>query len=97
MTLKVACRPFFGNYRGELRAFVLQSRIVVLQTVGVVVEGICGSCAMNIAGENTLACICNIDQNTSKTTKIYPLPHMFIIKVSVHTASFIRCFTHRTI
>uniref|UniRef100_A0A9J2PP23 Succinate dehydrogenase [ubiquinone] iron-sulfur subunit, mitochondrial n=1 Tax=Ascaris lumbricoides TaxID=6252 RepID=A0A9J2PP23_ASCLU len=43
-------------------------------------EGICGSCAMNIAGENTLACICNIDQNTSKTTKIYPLPHMFVIK-----------------
>uniref|UniRef100_A0A1I8ERP8 Succinate dehydrogenase [ubiquinone] iron-sulfur subunit, mitochondrial n=1 Tax=Wuchereria bancrofti TaxID=6293 RepID=A0A1I8ERP8_WUCBA len=43
-------------------------------------EGICGSCAMNINGENTLACICKIDENTSKSTKIYPLPHMFVIK-----------------
>ncbi|CAJ0608290.1 unnamed protein product [Cylicocyclus nassatus] len=43
-------------------------------------EGICGSCAMNIGGENTLACICRIDTNTSKTTKIYPLPHMYVIK-----------------
>ncbi|KAI6227814.1 Succinate dehydrogenase [Aphelenchoides besseyi] len=43
-------------------------------------EGICGSCAMNIGGQNTLACICNIDTNTSKSTKIYPLPHMYIVK-----------------
>ncbi|KAL3995647.1 Succinate dehydrogenase [ubiquinone] iron-sulfur subunit mitochondrial [Acanthocheilonema viteae] len=43
-------------------------------------EGICGSCAMNIGGENTLACICKIDEDTSKSTKIYPLPHMFVIK-----------------
>ncbi|KAK6054343.1 succinate dehydrogenase and fumarate reductase iron-sulfur protein [Cooperia oncophora] len=44
------------------------------------VKGICGSCAMNIAGENTLACIQKIDPDTSKVTKIYPLPHMFVIK-----------------
>jgi succinate dehydrogenase (ubiquinone) iron-sulfur subunit len=43
-------------------------------------EGICGSCAMNINGGNTLACICKIDENLSKTTKIYPLPHMFVVK-----------------
>ncbi|KAE9420342.1 hypothetical protein Angca_004915, partial [Angiostrongylus cantonensis] len=43
-------------------------------------EGICGSCAMNIGGENTLACICRIDRDTSKSTKIYPLPHMFVVK-----------------
>ncbi|GMS84220.1 hypothetical protein PENTCL1PPCAC_6395, partial [Pristionchus entomophagus] len=43
-------------------------------------EGICGSCAMNVAGSNTLACICNIDEDTSKSTKIYPLPHMFVVK-----------------
>jgi len=43
-------------------------------------EGICGSCSMNINGENTLACICNIDENTSKTSKIYPLPHMYVVK-----------------
>ncbi|KAE9549592.1 hypothetical protein FO519_007188 [Halicephalobus sp. NKZ332] len=43
-------------------------------------EGICGSCAMNIGGQNTLACICNIDMDTSKSTKIYPLPHMYVVK-----------------
>ncbi|XP_029650100.1 succinate dehydrogenase [ubiquinone] iron-sulfur subunit, mitochondrial [Octopus sinensis] len=43
-------------------------------------EGICGSCAMNIGGVNTLACICKIDGNISKPTKIYPLPHMYVIK-----------------
>jgi succinate dehydrogenase (ubiquinone) iron-sulfur subunit len=43
-------------------------------------EGICGSCSMNINGSNTLACLCKIDDNTNKTTKIYPLPHMFVIK-----------------
>lgn len=42
--------------------------------------GICGSCAMNIGGENTLACICKIDTDTGKSTKIYPLPHMFVVK-----------------
>jgi len=43
-------------------------------------EGICGSCAMNINGLNTLACLCKIDDATSKATKIYPLPHMYVIK-----------------
>ncbi|KJH51412.1 putative succinate dehydrogenase [ubiquinone] iron-sulfur subunit, partial [Dictyocaulus viviparus] len=43
-------------------------------------EGICGSCAMNIGGENTLACIRKIDSDTSKSLKIYPLPHMFVVK-----------------
>lgn len=43
-------------------------------------EGICGSCAMNINGTNTLACLCKIDENLGKATKIYPLPHMYVIK-----------------
>nr|WBB44922.1 DHSB protein [Chrysogorgia stellata] len=43
-------------------------------------EGICGSCAMNIGGKNTLACICRIDTNSSKDEKIYPLPHMYVVK-----------------
>lgn len=38
-------------------------------------EGICGSCAMNIEGGNTLACICKINRDVSKPVKIYPLPH----------------------
>ncbi|XP_065368239.1 succinate dehydrogenase [ubiquinone] iron-sulfur subunit, mitochondrial [Calliphora vicina] len=43
-------------------------------------EGICGSCAMNIAGTNTLACISKIDTNTSKSLKVYPLPHMYVVR-----------------
>ena len=42
-------------------------------------EGICGSCAMNIDGENTLACLCYINKS-SEATKINPLPHMFVVK-----------------
>ncbi|SNX82206.1 Succinate dehydrogenase [ubiquinone] iron-sulfur subunit, mitochondrial [Melanopsichium pennsylvanicum] len=41
-------------------------------------EGICGSCAMNIDGVNTLACLCRIDK--ANDTKIYPLPHMYVVK-----------------
>jgi succinate dehydrogenase / fumarate reductase iron-sulfur subunit len=43
-------------------------------------EGICGSCAMNIDGSNTLACTKSIADCKSKTVKIYPLPHMPVIK-----------------
>merc|ERR1711992_107100 len=43
-------------------------------------EGICGSCAMNIQGSNTLACLSYIDEDISKATKIYPLPHMYVLK-----------------
>jgi succinate dehydrogenase/fumarate reductase iron-sulfur protein len=42
-------------------------------------EGICGSCAMNIDGVNTLACLSKIDIYKNKSN-IYPLPHMQIIK-----------------
>ena len=42
-------------------------------------EGICGSCAMNIDGTNTLACTKAI-QSVKKAVKIYPLPHMKVAK-----------------
>jgi succinate dehydrogenase / fumarate reductase iron-sulfur subunit len=42
-------------------------------------EGICGSCAMNIDGTNTLACIKPIE-SIKGDVKIYPLPHMSVIK-----------------
>jgi len=42
-------------------------------------EGICGSCAMNIDGTNTLACIKAIDEIKADVA-IYPLPHMPVIK-----------------
>ncbi len=43
-------------------------------------EGICGSCAMNIDGGNTLACTKAIDECGKKEVPIYPLPHMPVIK-----------------
>lgn len=42
-------------------------------------EGICGSCAMNIGGGNTLACIKSAS-DIGDEIKIYPLPHMPVIK-----------------
>ena len=42
-------------------------------------EGVCGSCAMNINGINTLACLKPINE-INKDVKIYPLPHMRVIK-----------------
>ena len=42
-------------------------------------EGICGSCAMNIDGTNTLACLKPIE-DCKGDVKIYPLPHMPVIK-----------------
>lgn len=42
-------------------------------------EGVCGSCAMNIDGTNTLACTKSIE-DVATDVKIYPLPHMNVIK-----------------
>ena len=42
-------------------------------------EGICGSCAMNIDGINTLACTKACDE-VKGDVKIYPLPHLEVIK-----------------
>ncbi len=42
-------------------------------------EGICGSCAMNIDGTNTLACLKPIE-DVKGDVKVYPLPHMPVVK-----------------
>src|SRR5687768_4084618 len=42
-------------------------------------EGICGSCAMNIDGTNTLACTKGCDE-VKGDVAIYPLPHMPVVK-----------------
>ena len=43
-------------------------------------EGVCGSCAMNIDGTNTLACLTPIDSLKKGTSRITPLPHMPVLK-----------------
>lgn len=42
-------------------------------------EGICGSCAMNIDGVNTLACLKPIEEIEGEI-RVYPLPHMPVVK-----------------
>ncbi len=42
-------------------------------------EGVCGSCAMNVNGKNSLVCIKAIEDYEG-TIKIFPLPHMDVIK-----------------
>ncbi|WP_297299992.1 succinate dehydrogenase iron-sulfur subunit [uncultured Methylovirgula sp.] len=42
-------------------------------------EGVCGSCAMNIDGTNTLACTKSMAE-VSGAIAIYPLPHMSVVK-----------------
>src|SRR6188472_1304190 len=43
-------------------------------------EGICGSCAMNIDGVNTLACTLACSDVKRGEVRIYPLPHMPVVK-----------------
>jgi succinate dehydrogenase / fumarate reductase iron-sulfur subunit len=42
-------------------------------------EGICGSCAMNIGGTNSLACT-RAHADVPGTVSVYPLPHMQVTK-----------------
>ena len=42
-------------------------------------EGVCGSCAMNIDGTNTLACTKATD-DVKGDVNIYPLPHLPVVK-----------------
>ena len=42
-------------------------------------EGICGSCAMNIGGTNTLACLGAIADYPGDIA-VYPLPHLAVVK-----------------
>jgi succinate dehydrogenase / fumarate reductase iron-sulfur subunit len=42
-------------------------------------EGVCGSCAMNIDGTNTLACTRHMDE-VKAPIRIYPLPHQPVVK-----------------
>ncbi len=42
-------------------------------------EGVCGSCAFNINGTNTLACITHMS-DLKGDVRVYPLPHLPVIK-----------------
>ena len=42
-------------------------------------EGVCGSCAMNIDGTNTLACTKFLSE-VKEDVRVYPLPHLPVVK-----------------
>ncbi|KAK9501429.1 hypothetical protein O3M35_012152 [Rhynocoris fuscipes] len=83
-------KPFLQEYQVDLKKcgpMVLDALIKIKNEIDSTLtfrrscrEGICGSCAMNIGGVNTLACISKIDTDLSNKTKIYPLPHMYVVK-----------------
>ena len=43
-------------------------------------EGVCGSCAMNIDGANTLACTKGMDELGPGEVTVYPLPHQPVMR-----------------
>ncbi|XP_012063381.1 PREDICTED: succinate dehydrogenase [ubiquinone] iron-sulfur subunit, mitochondrial [Atta cephalotes] len=83
-------KPYMQKYKVDLNAcgpMVLDALIKIKNEMDPTLtfrrscrEGICGSCAMNIGGTNTLACISKIDKSTSTSCEVYPLPHMYIVK-----------------
>lgn len=83
-------KPYMKDYKVDLNTcgpMVLDALIKIKNEIDPTLtfrrscrEGICGSCAMNIGGTNTLACISKINSNLGEVSKIYPLPHMYIVK-----------------
>jgi succinate dehydrogenase / fumarate reductase, iron-sulfur subunit len=72
--------------RGDCGAMVLDALLWIKDKVDPTLtlrrscrEGICGSCAMNIDGMNTLACTKGYDE-IKGAVKVYPLPHMQVVK-----------------
>ncbi len=51
-------------------------------------EGICGSCAMNIDGINTLACICAIEESGKAQGLLDPLPQRPVVKDKTQVAIY---------
>ncbi len=43
-------------------------------------EGVCGSCAFNINGANTLACTKSMDELGGGAVTVYPLPHQPVVR-----------------
>ena len=81
--------PHIDTYtvdRGQMAPMVLDALIWIKNNLDPTLtfrrscrEGVCGSCAMNIDGSNTLACTKAMDDIDGPIT-IYPLPHMPVIK-----------------
>ncbi len=87
---EVSAKPYYQKYKinlSECGPMVLDALIKIKKEEDSTLtfrrscrEGICGSCAMNIDGVNTLACLSAIPKNDNEELVINPLPHMYVIK-----------------
>nr|VFK38163.1 MAG: succinate dehydrogenase subunit B [Candidatus Kentron sp. TC]VFK38827.1 MAG: succinate dehydrogenase / fumarate reductase iron-sulfur subunit [Candidatus Kentron sp. TC]VFK54424.1 MAG: succinate dehydrogenase / fumarate reductase iron-sulfur subunit [Candidatus Kentron sp. TC] len=79
-------RDVFEIDRGACGPMVLDALLMIKNEIDPTLslrrscrEGICGSCAMNIDGANTLACTKAIE-DVQGDVNIHPLPHMPVVK-----------------
>ena len=87
---EVNAKPYYQTYKintEECGPMVLDALIKIKNEIDQTLtfrrscrEGICGSCAMNIDGVNTLACLSSIPKNSQEEVVLNPLPHMYVIK-----------------
>lgn len=87
---EISAKPYYQNFNinlAECGPMVLDALIKIKKEEDSSLtfrrscrEGICGSCAMNIDGVNTLACLSPIPKDTDKELAINPLPHMYVVK-----------------
>ena len=87
---EVNAKPYYQTYKintKECGPMVLDALIKIKNEIDQTLtfrrscrEGICGSCAMNIDGVNTLACLSSIPKNSQEEVVLNPLPHMYVIK-----------------
>jgi len=87
---EISSKPYYQNYEIDTRKcgpMVLDALIKIKNEQDPTLtfrrscrEGICGSCAMNVDGVNTLACLSPIKENKDNEIKLNPLPHMYVVK-----------------
>ena len=86
---EIAANPYYQKFKVDMAKcgpMVLDGLIKIKNEIDSTLtfrrscrEGICGSCAMNIDGVNTLACLSEIPKNDTEVA-INPLPHMYVVK-----------------
>ena len=86
---EIHAKPYYDTFKVDMNKcgpMVLDALIKIKKDIDSTLtfrrscrEGICGSCAMNIDGVNTLACLSKIEKDV-KEIVLNPLPHMYVVK-----------------
>jgi len=75
--------PYWDTYQIDLDdcgPMVLDALFKIKNEIDPTLAFLCGSCAMNIGGRNTLACTKGIDEVAGGTITISPLPHLPVVR-----------------